>query len=448
MKNQLKLQVVWTKILAGAIVLLVTWQCSEKKDWLDPRDATAPGSVSNVRVTNLNGGAILTYTLPADKDLMGVKAVYSYNGDDVPKETFASAFSDTIVLDGYGDTDEHIVELFAVDESGNLSVPVQTTIRPLTQPIKLIRETLKVQPTFAGVRASWQNPLKKAMNITLFTIDSVGERVLFDRYYSNAVEDGYTFRKFEAREQAFHIELGDRWDNYSVPLDTVLTPLFEEQIKGKNVWQLYGSGDNSAKMRGDVFLPHTQPFSRVCDGILDDTYWYVRPLTFSAWVAGGSTTDLYPQYFTIDMGRKAAYSRLKYYTRDRTPVYSAWVWIEFEVWGTNNPKPVSEVGDGSLPDNLRYWTSWEEIGGIDQWKEGWEKLCDCVIRFPSGTPNTAISVTSAEDIAFVKAGFEFPVDDDMTAESFRYLRFVLKKQNISPTYIQVQELEFFGAYTE
>lgn len=444
-------------VSASALILLAGWQCSQPTEWEDPADSTPPGPVSGVKITNVNGGAIVEFTPPEAEDLMGVKALYRPNESDTPREIWASAQSDTILLDGYGDTREHRVELYAVDESGNLSTPVEAVIRPLEPAIESIRRTLDVRATFSGVRTAWKNPLKKPINITLYTLDASGEKVVFDRYFSSGAEDAYTFRQLEAEEQPFHIELSDRWGNTAPAMDTLLTPLYETQILGRenniDVWSLYGFNDNTNKFRGDVFeaggssKTFATPFNRTIDGVWDNgssDYWYVRPLFMSNWIPGKSSIALYPQHFTLDMGRPAAYSRLKIWTRNRTPIYSAWVWYEFEVWGTNEVKPVT----GDIEEDLRYWTSWEEIGGTDQWKEGWEKLCDCSITFPSGTPNSSPSVTSVDDVAFVRNGFEFPVDDAMTAKPFRYLRFVLKKQNVQETYIQWGELQFFGAYAD
>ena len=157
--------------------------------------------------------------------------------------------------------------------------------------------------------------------------------------------------------------------------------------------------------------------------------------------------DLFPMYFILDMGRKASYSRLKVYNRNRQPVYSGWIWIEFDLWGANEVKPFTEVGNGSQQDNLKYWTSWEFLGGTDQWKEGWEKLATCIVTFPSGTPNTVTQATIPEDIAFVQAGFEYEIDPDMVDKPFRYLRFEMKRNNIQGQ-LHWAELEFFGAYAE
>src|SRR5690606_9340925 len=51
----------------------------------------APGVVSNVSVKNVPGGAVLQYQIPADKNLLYVKAVYTTNTGAV-RESKASYY--------------------------------------------------------------------------------------------------------------------------------------------------------------------------------------------------------------------------------------------------------------------------------------------------------------------------------------------------------------------
>lgn len=121
----------------------------------------------------------------------------------------------------------------------------------------------------------------------------------------------------------------------------------------------------------------------------------------------------------------------------------------FEVWATNDPKPLSEIGDGGRDDNLRYWTEWPEVGGTDAWKEDWTKLADCILSFPSGAPNNAApSQLTSEDQEFIRAGFEFEMDPQYANTPFRYIRLVIRSQNQVTSQIQLGELKFWGAYAE
>src|SRR5690606_14359176 len=240
-------------LVIGVLLSVFFLGCSEIKDWSDPADNIPPGEITDIRVKNTNGGAVIHYRLPSDNDLLGAKAVFTFSENEEPIEVYASAFQDSIVLEGYANTEEHIVQLYAVDKSGNLSQPVPVTIQPLTPPVEQIRKTLATQATFSGVRTTWENPSKSPISISLYTTDSTGEKVLFEQHYSSAEQGGYTFRQFDAVEQAFSVEVNDRWNHTSSRLDTVLTPLFETQILGKvnnvNRWNPYDY--TNAVYRGD-----------------------------------------------------------------------------------------------------------------------------------------------------------------------------------------------------
>src|SRR5690606_35096284 len=176
------------------LIIMLSWGCTEVLDWTDPTDSVPPGVITDVRVKNTNGGAILYYTLPNDNDLLGAKAVYNFSESEEPLEVFASAFKDSLLIEGYADTDEHIIQLYAVDKSNNLSAPVSVTIRPLTPPVFEIRKSLIAESTFSGVRATWENPFQKPIVISSYTVDNFGEKALYERHYSSAADGGYTFR--------------------------------------------------------------------------------------------------------------------------------------------------------------------------------------------------------------------------------------------------------------
>src|SRR5690606_25559166 len=130
-------------LVIGVLLSVFFLGCSEIKDWSDPADNIPPGEITDIRVKNTNGGAVIHYRLPSDNDLLGAKAVFTFSENEEPMEVYASAFKDSIVLEGYANTEEHIVQLYAIDKSNNLSQPVSVTIQPLTPPISLIRQDRK-----------------------------------------------------------------------------------------------------------------------------------------------------------------------------------------------------------------------------------------------------------------------------------------------------------------
>jgi len=444
-------------VLTAALFLL--YQCEEVKDWHDPTDNIPPGIVTNVKVENTYGGAKITYTLPSDNDLLGVKAVYALDEKGLElREAFSSAFRDTIVLEGYADTREYPVTLYTIDKSRNESAPVQVTIKPLTAPVNLIMESLKVNSTFGGIYMTWENPMRQAIAISIYRKNAEGEMALYDTYYSDAPSGRASFRGFEAVSQNFRFEMRDRWNNYAAPLDTLLTPLFETEIVGKDergvmIWKQWGwngnVADGSHLYRGDMNrLINGRTIDRAVDGVemSGSAYWHCSNNVLGDFVPGESESNLFPYYFTIDMGRKASYSRFRWWMRDRTPLYSAELPLEFEVWGTNDPKPLNEIGDGSKEDNLKYWTGWPQVGGTDEWKNDWVKLADCYMRLPSGATNP--NDLTNEDRDFIGAGFEYEIDPDKTDQPFQYIRFCVYSTNTGVPQFMISELKFWGSYAD
>ena len=84
-------------------ILLLVVSCGEEPIGQIPIDNVAPGKVSDVKVKNVKGGAILTYKLPKDEDLLYVKAIYSLR-DGIINEAKSSLYTDTLKLYGFGDT--------------------------------------------------------------------------------------------------------------------------------------------------------------------------------------------------------------------------------------------------------------------------------------------------------------------------------------------------------
>lgn len=446
--------------VVSAIFMIVLCNCENVKEWDIPKDDIPPGKVTNVKVENIHGGAIITYTLPQEDDLLGVKATYSFREGGELYESFSSAFHDTIILTGYPDTNEHIVNLYTIDLSRNISDAVQITIKPLLPPIELIRQSLKINATFGGIHCAWENIMEENIAISLY-VDSIGEMLLHDTYFSNTTDGMYTFRGFPSRECNFRIEMRDRWMNYSIPFDTVLTPLYEQQITGRDelnqqLWHLWGYDNRECLSRGDNWGTNSHNFNVLFDGILFNAgNWYHSGDDWGMLKhhVPGWTDDsfAYPSYFSIDLGRSACYSRMKIYMRARTPLFSANIFTEFELWGTNDPKPlIPENTDEDRLTNLRYWTSWEEIGGTDEWKNDWVKLGDFKLKLPSGA-TLATDVITSEDEQFIRDGFNYNVDPDKTNIPCRYIRLVVKKSNFiggKQQKNQMGEIQFFGSLVE
>ena len=439
--------------------LLFFWSCDEVKDYNDSKDSVPPGKVTNVRVKNISGGAWVYYSLPSDNDLLGVKALMSFG--EQPREAFSSRFSDSILIEGAPGIDEYTINLYTVDKSGNTSEPELAKIKPLTPPVELVRQSLEINNTFGGVFFTWDNESSADIAITVYTLNEEGAFEWYDAYHSNASEGKCIFRGLDPVVQPIRVEIRDKWMNYAESIEQSVEPLYEEEIIGLNsntnqaIWRLYGIEDRTCLYRGDLqdsrnISGNNNTFPKVVDGDMTDNWWMSEQPRINMYITTTDDQTMMPFYFIIDMGRSASYSRFKYWIRDRGPLMSAPTPDIFELWASNHVKAPSEVGDGSLEENLKYWTAWPEVGGTDEWKNDWVKISDCVIRFPSGVNaiDGNYSVLTAEDQAFFRAGFDFEIDPEYAFQSFRYLRWVTKKCTTPQNMVQVAELKFFGQYSD
>ncbi|MDR1865449.1 MAG: DUF4959 domain-containing protein [Bacteroidales bacterium] len=456
------------KKLVFAAIFLSIWQCADIKDWAaSEKDSTPPDAVINPReAERLPGGALITYTLPDNSDLLAVKAVYSLTDGGKMQEAYASVQTDTIKLEGFPDTAERTVQLFCVDKSGNLSVPAEVSIHPMTPPVELIRNSLQVNATFGGVLVQWDNPSQTDVGVSLYAADSTGYMALNYTWYSNTQQGQYSFRGFDDTEREFRIQVRDRWDNYSSPLDTVLIPIYESQILGTingiAIWERMGwawPGTNTAPSsnpeciwRGDAAKQENASangFATTHDGIYNSGYLHLmRPGNMLSDYTGNAAdkdTHLVPIYLTIDMKRSSRLSRHKLRHRWDTMLKDNNM-QNYELWATNDP-PKNMSDFATKEESLAYWTSWPEVNGTDAWKQDWVKIAECFVIPPSGA-TTAIAVT-ADDITWGQInGFEFNIFPEHTATPFRYVRIVSQRNMTGGTIIHIGELEFWGAYAD
>jgi hypothetical protein len=469
------------KIYFIPIIVLAAWMGScagqPDSDWLSAADDVPPGPVSNVKVFNQHGGANITYTLPADKDLMGVKAVYSLTPDGELMERYASAYTHGIVLEGFGDTVPHTVHLYALDKYGNQSAVTPVAIKPLISPVELARQSLQLSAAFGGIYVKWDNPQMKDLAMSIYVADSIsGEWVLSDTHFFSA-PGGMTVRKdIKVEPTKFRVILHDRWNNYTAPMDTLIDPLFEQPILGRDktttpityIWKQYGcdNGTNDDKylymgdMRNDATWNPPRPFYVVHNGPRlveqsDRDFWNpFREGTGSTihYIPGGAAIPpSAPCYFTIDMGRKATYSRMMMLAANRTPVFGSntVIPVEFVVWGSNSVKQPNEIGDGSRLASLGYWTSWAAANGTDAWKNDWAELAHNKIVTVSGSSIFYEGMPlSEEDNSNWRNGYHFEMDPNATG-AYRYLRFEILQLSVQSSYnIMIDELEFWGAYVD
>ena len=385
------------KLIVLMVVTIVLWACDEEPVGQQPTDNVAPGLISNVEVENISGGAILTYSVPEDEDLLYVKAVYSRKEGQY-SESKASVYSDTLKIEGFGDTNEHLVDLIAVDRSRNESDPVSIKIKPLEPAVNVIGETLTMIEDFGGISASWYNENNAEISIVIQERDTVLDEIIpLETYYSKSEGGKFAIYGLDTIAKTVEVYVQDRWENRSPIKKFTITPLYETQLEKSQFAALDLPGDGPH--HGDWVI------SNIWNGTPD-------PNGYSS--LGGQ--GIWPQSITIDLGVLAKLSRVKVYQRKEDPgyIYAEGNLRKFEIWG-------SETIDFSGS-----YDSWIKLGDFESIK-------------PSGLP---FGQVSDEDVAVATNGedFAFPSSNP----KIRYIRIKVTQTWAGGDNFQIMELDIFG----
>lgn len=371
-----------------------------------------PGVVSNVTVVNQNGKASINYSLPPDKDLLYVKAVYE-TSPGVSKEVVASRYTNNLTVVGFGDTSQHSVKLYAVNSSEVASAPVDITVNPLTPGYILARRSLSVAVTFGGFTIKSNNPTGDNLAI-IPLVDTAGngswvQTVGMDNVYSNDSLITATIRNQPSIQRKYAFTVRDRYFHYSDTLFLTLTPLYEQPLD-KSKW-------------GTLVLPHDAVVLN--NGGTTWPYYMYDNNFHPGWPRTYFTVEsaTVPQMVTLDLGAQHTFSRFQvnpylevggfYYVRGNVK--------DFEVWGSNNPDLSDPVGANNLPGS-----SWEKIGTYHVTK-------------PSGSPYQT-ETTADQQAAYNGWQFNFP--DGI--KNYRYIR-IRQLSNWQGSYfITIAELTLWG----
>jgi hypothetical protein len=375
------------------------YSCGEEEPvGQQPVDSVPPGKVSGVQITNIPGGAVLTYTLPEDEDLLYVKAVYTRNGEICESRT--SLYKDSLKVEGYGDTQSHEVKVIAVDRSRNESAPETVTIQPLEPEVITIGKTLDMEAYFGGVNIHWDNVNRAEISVTVLQNDEeLMEDVAYETFYSSMVKGEGVIRELDTIPYEFGVYVQDHWGNRSEVKRFERIPLFETKFDPANF--------RDASLPGDG--PHYgggYQLSSIWDGNWGSDNSYSSQAGSGNW----------PNSITIDLGVAGKISRIRLHQRMGS----------YQTWGEGNPRNFEVWGCLNAPDPSGSW-------------DNWTKFMECESIKPSGLEGTEYT---NEDISRAQDGEDFYNSDPTLV--VRYLRLRVYRTWSGGDNMQIGEMEVFG----
>lgn len=396
-KTYIVRNIICNPILLLLISIVVSCESEDKKD------TTPPGELTITSTEATYGGAIISYTLPNDDDILYVRADYT-NGKGEAVFRTVSKHVNQIEVSGFVVEEDVTVSLTVVDENQNKSKAVEHEIRPLLSFIYLVQESIKIVPDLGGVQVSWENIEEKTVFIYLHIADGDEEetRILSS---SNATENIFV-RGLEAKELGFSTKVEDFDGNITSLIEEgYYTPLFEEKIN-KDTWTLV----SNLSIDGNAYEGATVNFwDDVVDTFetnSDNSYFIINRND-----NGGVLR--WPLDIVIDLNKKVKINRFKVWQRA--------FWYN---------------GPGDQPyyyqsENLR---SFDLFVSMD--KSEWALLGSFQIEEPT---NGDISQALLDEAV---AGHNFNLDE--ISPEFRYLKFSITSNFGSDSFCHGSEISLFG----
>lgn len=392
--------------IAAGILIISSCRDANLREPIE-HSSKAPSEVQDVKVKNTPGGAVITYSMPSDPDLLYVKAEYTL-ATGQKKEVKSTYYNNSLAIEGFADTLQHQVQIYAVNRSEVASEPVTVTIHPLVAPIWGVFDSLRVIPAFGGIHIESKNPGREDVAILLMEKDEYGEwKVDPNSIYTSTDSIAYTIRGFDTTMHHFAVTVRDRWLNYTDTLYADIKPLFETLIPI--------SGYKGLHLPGDA-PQHKTDLPGMWDG--DFINWPRIYMTEGSY--------LHPAVITFDIGELAKISRIviwdypEYYN-GRTYYYQGCM-KDFQIWGcTSNPS----TSPGTGTDGLNF-NNWFLLGTYHEVK-------------PSGLP---YGQQSNEDYQTANAGFSWDVD--INAAKVRYIRIKCLKNWGGSENLAIAELRVYG----
>ena len=387
--------------LAFAGFLIGSCDSSDMKE-----DTTAPGKLSVQSVTPTSGGGIIYYNLPADNDILFVRADYiNAKGDEVYR--VSSKQNDSIEISGLIDTSPVKVNLSVYDTSQNRSEVVSVDFSPNRSFIFDVLESLEITADLGGVRVNWTNDEEKT--VFIFVSISAGDGEEEIRILSSRNQNGARFvRGLASVEQNFSIKVED-FDGNSTPVTDfgTHTPLFEEKID-KSSWRLV----SNLSVNGDAWEGQTVNF---WDDIVDTVSTNNDNSYFIIYRSLNGGVLRWPLDIVIDLNKTVKINRFKVWQR--------------AFWYNG-------------PANTAYYYQAENLRSFDVYVSNDKVEWQLLGNFDIGDPSDGSGNITDEKIDEAAQGHDFNLDE--VSPEFRFFKFSITSNYGSDTYVHGSEISLFG----
>src|SRR5690606_3615074 len=200
-------------------------------------------------------------------------------------------YKNFVIVEGFPNTDEREIVLYAINKREARSEPVSVKIQPLIPPIQQAFKSLKVKEDFGGINLDFVNEFGKELVINTMAKDQFGNWIQIDRLYTQAKARNYSIRDMLAVEQEFAIYLVDSYQNISDTLFQTITPLYEELLD-KELWKRGNLLTDYYEAAYPTGTSRPREVEKLWDGLHGTYDYYFQH----------ATAPPLPSWITIDLG--------------------------------------------------------------------------------------------------------------------------------------------------
>ncbi|MCD2422455.1 DUF4959 domain-containing protein [Niabella pedocola] len=398
------------------------------------------GTVAVKKITPINGGAIIEYSVPDDGNLLYVMAEYERNGKIFVEKS--SVYKNSLTIEGFNLPEKAKVKakIYKVNKEEQRSEPLEIEFEPLEGLVSLAKESLQLQPGFGGIVANWKNLASTQLGVRMMVPDEITKMLnTKEMYFTTAPDDKRAFRGFEPKPTNVAVTFEDKWGNISDTVFYSTTPFFETIVPKPY-----------ADYRANIPYDNTSNLS----GRTTSTLWDNIVNTQShGWLTANGSSGL---SITIDLKQVVKLSRIVIHGYHKDAVYGQVNIQQFEAWGTD------KIDFARLTDRP-YWldslsvrwaalstTPWfvdpTTVIPVKTFKDDWQYLgWHAIPRYDLMVPPDN---QAALNLAANGTEYEMPID----AKPVRFVRiFVRQVSNLMPppsnNYFSMGEITFYGDNT-
>lgn len=396
--------------LLVALALCLLFACSKTLDFKEPvsDDQTKPGVISNIKVTNFNGGSYITYSLPQSGNILYVQADYIIDSKTGKKrQTKSSYYSDTITVEGFSESKEYEVQLKTVSRANVSSDLVTVKVSPDTPVFRLVARTINMQPDFGGVNVQTTNRNKKPVGvIVLYKPDGADKYSIYEQKFSDFSFVNFSSRGFDTLPKKFAVYVTDQWGNNSDTAFKTINPLYEIQLDKSKFF--------ASTLPSDTRTLGSWPVTNLWNNNNGGNGWHTvqenMPLPITCTFGMGISAKL---------SRFTMFGRAGYEFGHGNPKV-------FALWGSDKPAPA----DVKLP------VSAEEGEVVGDWVNMGN------FEWPGPPSGTSASTATPSDKAVFNRGMEFTIP--FTSPKVRFLRLAVSEAWSGATFAHAMEITLFG----